>query len=336
MVIAGVLKPSEQVIPDGYNLLKILIFLLLITIFFAAGHFGAEEISSRWPGEMGSLPWVLKWTWLLTMGVLSSMVIVGFGILAHDAVHKVLFSRLWINEWLGGYVSALALLPFHSNRQIHLTHHSYAHQPGKDPENYIHNHKLVVALLAGAIIALLLHLRVLLYNLFLRLLTKRYFGRVTKDLILITSALLTYFMLVPATGLDVMHTFVPMLITLPVVFSFRAISDHYGLPALNRELKTDGRPTQSELDAWHEQNAPIQAEVTGWVILTNPLLEWLWSNVNYHEVHHKFPYLSYRHLKNTFDITRNELPYVVAKGYAHNLWMQRNRKYYADQMPVEL
>ena len=94
MVIAGVLKPSEQVIPDGYNLLKILIFFVLITVFFSAGHFGAVEIASRWPGETGSLPWMFKWTWLLIMGVLASMVIVGFGILAHDAVHKVLFSRL--------------------------------------------------------------------------------------------------------------------------------------------------------------------------------------------------------------------------------------------------
>jgi fatty acid desaturase len=142
MAIAGVLRPSEQVIPNGYNLFKIFSFFSLIAVFFSAGHYGALEIVSRWPGEAGSVPWVVKWMWLLTMGVLASMVIIGLGILAHDAVHKVLFSRLWLNEWLGGYISALALLPFHSNRQFHLAHHSYAHQPGKDPENPMHNHAL--------------------------------------------------------------------------------------------------------------------------------------------------------------------------------------------------
>lgn len=336
MVITGVLKPAEQVIPDGYNLFKLFIFFSLIVLLFSAGHFGAVEITSRWPGEAGSLPWLLKWMWLLTTGALVSMVIIGFGILAHDAVHKVLFSKLWLNEWLGGYLSALALLPFHSNRQFHLAHHSYAHQPGKDPENPMHNHALLYSVTIGSIIALAMQYRILFYNMATRLFSARYFGRIVKDVLLITAAVVTYFVVLPATGLELMHTFVPMMMTLPLVFGFRAVSDHYGLPALNRELKTDGKPTQTELDAWHEQNAPIQAEVTGWVILTNSFLEWLWSSVNYHEVHHKFPYLSYRYLKKTFEITKDQLPYIVARGYAHNLWMQRKRKYYAEQMPTEL
>ncbi|MBE9516425.1 MAG: fatty acid desaturase [Proteobacteria bacterium] len=336
MTVTGVIKPSEQKVPDAVNLFKITLFFVLIATLFTAGHFGALEIENRWPGEAGSVPWLLKWAWLLSMGTLVSMIIIGFGILAHDAVHKVLFSSLWLNEWLGGFISAMALLPFHSNRQIHLAHHSYSHQPGKDPENPIHNHSLPVALLAGGFIALGLHLRVLFYNLFTRLFTRRYFGRVTKDLVLMATAGVTYFIIVPEAGLAVVHTFVPMMLTLPLVFGFRSISDHYGLPALSREIKTEGKPTQTELDAWHEQNAPIQAEVTGWVILTNSFTEWLWSNVNYHEVHHKFPYLSYRYLKDTFAKTKDELPYIVAKGYAHNLWMHRNRKYYADSMPTEL
>lgn len=336
MAIAGVLKPAEQKIPDGHNLLKIAIFLLLLTGFFSAGQYGALEMENHWPGEAGSTVWLLKWAWLLATGALSSMVIIGLGILAHDAVHRVLFSRPWLNEWLGGFVSALALLPFHSNRQIHLTHHSYAHQPGKDPENHIHNHNFYVAVTAGALIALALHVKVMIENLLFRSFKARYLIRVAKDVILMTAAILTYFVLLPATGFDPLYTFVPMMLMLPVIFGFRAISDHYGLPALNRELGSESRPTQAEVDEWHKKNPPIQAEVTGWVILTNPLLKWLWSNVNYHEVHHKFPYLSYVYLEETFEKTRERLPYIVAEGYLHNLIMQRKRKYYADTVPETL
>ncbi|MDH5631713.1 MAG: fatty acid desaturase [Gammaproteobacteria bacterium] len=336
MAVAGVLKPNQQIIPDLYNLVKILTLFAIIGACFVAGHLGALEMESRWPGGPGSIAWVVKWHWLLLTGTGASIAVIGLGILAHDAVHKVLFSRLWLNEWLGGYISAMALLPFHSNRQFHLAHHSYAHQPGKDPENPMHNHdSLLFAVTAGSVIALALQYRILFYNLFTRYFTRRYFGRVTRDLVLVALAGLTYFVVIPAAGLPIGHSFLPMFLALPLVFGLRAISDHYGLPPLNRELKTEGKPTQTELDAWHEQNAPIQAEVTGWVILTNPVLEWLWSNVNYHEVHHKFPYLSYRYLKDTFEQTRDQLPYIVAHGYARNLFRQRKRKYYADTMPQE-
>lgn len=331
MAITGVLKPAEQQIPDGYNLGKVLIFILLLTGFFAIGQTGAMELEKHWAGD--TVAWAVKWGWLLVMGVFSSMVIVGMGILAHDAVHKVLFRRVWMNDWIGGYVSALALLPFHSNRQIHLTHHSYAHQPGKDPENYIHDHNFYLALLAGAHFALLLHLKVMLENMFMRAFSWRYMQRALKDILLLFAALATYFILLPLFGLNPLYTFVPMVLMLPFVFGARAISDHHGLPALNRELKTVSRPTQADVDDWHRQNPPIQKEVTGWVIRTNRLLEWLWSNVNYHEVHHKFPYLSYIYLKDTYEKTRDRLPYIEASGYLNNLVRQRKRKYYADSMP---
>jgi fatty acid desaturase len=143
-----------------------------------------------------------------------------------------------------------------------------------------------------------------------------------------------YFLLVPALGFRLEVTVIPMLLTLPVVFGFRALSDHYGLPPLRREAVAGNPPTQTELDIWHQANAPVQHEVTGWVVLTHPFLEWLWSSVNYHEVHHKFPYLSHRHLKAAFDATRGQYPYAVVSGYARSLWLQRKRNYYAAQMPV--
>ena len=110
-----------------------------------------------------------------------------------------------------------------------------------------------------------------------------------------------------------------MLLTLPLIFGIRAISDHYGLPAA---------PTKEERASHSEQE-----EVSGWVIITSPILEWMWSGVNYHEVHHKFPYLSHIYLRSTFQATREILPYVVTNGYLRNLWQHLQRNYYAVETP---
>ena len=90
----------------------------------------------------------------------------GLGILAHDAVHKVLMKKLWLNEFIGGIISALALLPFNANRQFHLTHHRFAHQKTFDPEEPMHNHNLLFALTAGSVIGLNAQYKIFFFNLF--------------------------------------------------------------------------------------------------------------------------------------------------------------------------
>lgn len=65
----------------------------------------------------------------------------------------------------------------------------------------------------------------------------------------------------------------------------------------------------------------------------SPILKWMWSGVNYHEVHHKFPYLSHSYLRLTFQVTRETLPYVVTNGYLRNLWQHLHRDYYAVETP---
>ncbi len=313
MRFEGIPSPGQQVIPDTHNLLKIGVLILLLCVAFAAGHYGALALQQGGAVAEWWLP-IAKWLWLLLWGVAASAAVQGLGVLAHDAVHKVMLSRLWLNELVGALISAVALLPFHANRQFHLAHHRYSHQRELDPEHPMHHHPLWFAISVGSLIGLGLQYRILLQN----LVHRRYLGAAARDIAALGVAAGGYMLLLTSTEMAFEHTLLPMLLVLPLVFGVRAISDHYGLPAIARQ------PGEA---------VSVQQEVSGWVILTAPLLEWLWSSVNYHEVHHKFPHLSHRYLKRVFASTRGQLPYVVARGYLRNLWRHRSRTYYHAALP---
>ena len=323
MVYEGVPTPGEHVIPDTHNLFRIGVLLCLLLGAFIAGHLGAIEIQ-RIPASAEWTILAAQWLWLLLCGAIASVAVQGLGILAHDAVHKVLLSRLWLNELVGGMISAFALLPFNANRQFHMTHHRFSHQRDADPEQPMHKHNLLFAITAGSVIALALQYRILVKMLTGHQRSLQNVSNALKDIGYVSIAMAFYFVLIPQAGLTMYHTFVPMMLTLPLIFGMRSISDHYGLPAVIRHQRGD---------EGHRDPAIIQHEVSGWVILTSPLFEWLWSSVNYHEVHHKFPYLSHRYLKQTFAATRGVFPYVVAEGYVRNLWRQRKRDYYNAVLP---
>ena len=314
----GVPTPGEQVIPNGRNLFKIIVLFVLILAAFIAGHYGAITIENNLKNS-APIIFIAKWSWLLFCGALSSVALQGLGILAHDAVHKVLLSKLWLNELVAAFISAFSLLPFSANRQFHLQHHRFSHQKNLDPEQPMHNHPLWFSITVGSLIGLLIQYQILFFNLFTRFFQKRYFLPILLDLFFLTLAFSSYFILLPLNGIPLEHSILPMLLALPIVFSVRAISDHYGLPAI----------------ASKEQRSSIsrENEVSGWVIITSPVLEWLWSNVNYHEVHHKFPYLSHSYLKSTFKVTREQFPYIIANGYLRNLWRHRHRDYYNTALP---
>ena len=318
MQYSGVPTPGEQVIPNARNLFKIVVLFALILGAFIAGHYGAITIEQNIESSGLILP-LAKWSWLLLCGTLASVAVQGLGILAHDAVHKVLFSKLWLNELVAGFISAFSLLPFSANRQFHLKHHRFSHQKNLDPEEPMHNHQLWFSITVGALIGLLLQYRILFINLFTRFFEKRNFIPLLMDILFLGLAFSSYFILLPLNGIPIEHSLLPMLITLPIVFSFRAISDHYGLPAVTAKKE-------------RAQNSN-QEEISGWVIITSPILEWMWSGVNYHEVHHKFPYLSHTYLKSTFIATSEQIPYVVSNGYLRNLWRHLHRDYYNADLP---
>ena len=88
---------------------------------------------------------------------------------------------------------------------------------------------------------------------------------------------------------------------------------------------------EADPDAWERDAGKRRREVTGWVVLTSPWLEWLWSHVNYHEVHHKFPWLSHVDLKAAFEATRRHEPYLVVGGYWRSLFNIARSRYYETQ-----
>ena len=325
----GIPDPKGQVIPSGANLFKAIFLITMLLLSFYATQRWVELLE-----QMAISPWI-KWTFIVLAALWDSVLILGMGALAHDAVHKVLFRSLFWNEFWGSMLSALTLIPFYANRQFHLAHHSYAHQPGLDPENEMHNHSFPVAAAAGIFIGLFAQYRIFALNAL-----RSRDGRAAKDAFFLSVAGLVYFLLIPALGISLLNTLVPILLLLPAVFSWRALSDHYGIPPIlrvstrMRESKRREDITEADEEAWHQERTMQRQEVSGWVVITHPWLEWLWSHVNYHEVHHKYPYLSHQYLPQVFKATRHQYPYLVANGYWKSIFNLSRLKYYSDSEDV--
>jgi fatty acid desaturase len=322
-------KFAEQTLPQAENLFKVLLFpALLFGSFLLTRAITEPFIGTAMP----------VWTYglLLVLAVFNCVIILGMGVLAHEALHRVLFRRAFWNELVGGLLSALALLPFYSNREFHLSHHAAAHQLDRDPEHPTHNRPFLLAVTYGSVIALLLQYRILFSNLFRHFGERHYRARVVKDVAFITAAGLFYFVLVPAAGVNILYSVLPTSWVLPFVFGYRAISDHYGIPAPQRRAARGQRVLEPDGAVWHESLRTVRDQVSGWVILTNPLLEWVWSHINYHEVHHKFPWLSHIHLKPAFEATRRQVPYLVVRGYTANLFRLAYLPYYSRPEDVQM
>ena len=319
--------PGEQTIPSAANFFKTAFLVVAMLASFCAAQLGADAIEAAAPDSR--LAAALKWLLVAAVGIWDCILLTGMGVLAHDAVHRVLFRTPFWNELGGGLLSALAMLPFYSNRQFHLTHHSYAHQPRLDPENEMHDHSFLYSATIGSALALYIQYRTW-FRSFARLADLRYGARAIKDLLLLFAAGLFYFALVPSLGLSLALTVAPMLLALLPVFAWRALSDHYGVPAAERAA-TRQDVLEADPAAWEHDEAKRRREVTGWVVLTSPWLEWLWSHVNYHEVHHKFPWLSHVHLKAAFEATRRHEPYLVVGGYWRSLFNIARSRYYETQ-----
>jgi len=324
--------PKQQVLPVAANIFKAIVLLVLLmgSFWLAQWIFGSLSASTHFSNTTA---FILKWFAVGVLAIIDVMLLIGMGVLAHDAVHRVLFPSSFWNDLIGGILSALAFLPFYANRQFHLTHHSYAHQQGLDPEGDMHERPLIHAMTLGSIVALLLQLRYMFRNL-LRIHQSRYTGRAIKDVLLMSGMVAFYFFALPAMGISPLLTVVPVLVLFPPVFGVRAMSDHYGIPATVRASAQAAETLDTDDQTALALREQRQREVSGWVVLTSPWLAWLWSNVNYHEVHHKYPWLSYRYLPQVFDATRTRHSYLVVNGYWRSLWYLRNRSYYCTPEEV--
>src|SRR3970282_1019488 len=282
----GIPNPREQVIPSGSNLFKscFLVFMLLGTFY------ATQQIA----GQMDNL-WV-KWSFIALVAVWNGMLMIGMGVLSHEAVHRVLFRTPFWNELWGGLLAALVLIPLEANRQFHMEHHRYSHQPGLDPENPMHQTSFLFAVTVGPFVALLAQ-----YQVLVRIAMSGDLQRVLRDICYLGVALCFYLLLLPALGISLALTWGATMLALPLVFSVRALADHYGIPPVVRAADKN-EESEEELESGKQS----RQQVSGWVVLTPQWLQWLWSHVNYHEVHHKYPYLSHQYLPQAFEASRHQ------------------------------
>lgn len=305
----GIPHPKDQIIPSGSNLFKSCFLILALLGTFYATQQIAVPMENPW----------LKWSFIAAAAVWNSMLLIGMGVLSHDAIHKVLFRTPFWNELWGGLLAGLVLIPIEANRQFHMEHHRYSHQPGLDPENPVHQSSFLFAITVGPFVALYAQ-----YLVLAKIAASGDFGRVIKDIFFVGVALAFYLLLLPALGISLPYTWGATMLALPIVFSVRALADHYGIPAV---VITAGRSEE-------ENNAQARQQVSGWVVQTPQWLQWLWSHVNYHEVHHKYPYLSHAYLAQAFEASRGQYPYLVVDGYWKAVLNAMKLDYYGNEEGV--
>ena len=268
-------KYTEQVIPERMNLLKFLTLIGLILGVFWLSQLGVNLIDSRFYALPSGLHFAFKWTRVLSLAIINAILVMELGILGHEAAHKWLLKTKFWKDFCGGIFMSFLLIPFSSFKEFHLTHHRYTHIPDKDPEEPVNNHSAFLALRIGPLIGLGIHYKGLVDYLLNDSAKIRSQG--WKDVGFISWALLCYFYLIPLANFFLEYTVFPVLIFLHFVFMVRNFSEHYGIPAqtvknINSELKVDS-----------------------WMILSNPLMDWVWRKINYHQIHHRYPYLHYRY-----------------------------------------
>ncbi|GAB4196062.1 MAG: hypothetical protein Fur006_43120 [Coleofasciculaceae cyanobacterium] len=332
-------KSAEQVIPQLENLLKSIFLLGLLIGSFALAQVGVAAIDTYFLSHPGPGYLIFKWAFVIGLAVFNCILLTGLAVMAHEAIHRVLFkSRFWNDMW-GGILSSLAgMLPFYANRQFHLLHHRYTHHPGLDPEERLHNHSFWYAFFMGGLIGIYQHYKIVAINLFAFVLGEWSKGcQGLKDVCFSGFAVAFYFFFIPMVGICPWYTVVPTLLLQPLGYSFRALCDHYAFaPAISHVAQ---KSFNQEADMEDESPTFLgqQLAVNSWVILTNPLLSWLWSNVNYHQVHHRYPYLSHRYLPEIFEAQqmKHEQSDAVVQGYFCCLMGLSKMQYYSSHEEVE-
>lgn len=311
--------PTSPVPPEKSNIIKAILFSGILTASLIVMSRLSALISAELPLQ------ALAMLSLFLLAIINACLILGMAALAHEAVHTVLFRSRSLNDLIGGLLSAMSLIPFHANRQFHLSHHRYSHQPDLDPECTMHSRGYIYAFFVGPHIGIFLQHKKFIENFFQGLRKPRYLRLFFKDLFYLSCAFAYYFGLVHFANVSPLYALLPTALMFTIVFSVRAMSDHFGLPPMQRRSEQFREVVdQNELetaDYEHER-------ASGWVVLTHPFIEWLWSNVNYHDVHHRYPNIPHANLKAVFEQTRDTQHYAIVPGYFANLKNLYGKKYF--------
>jgi fatty acid desaturase len=211
------------------------------------------------------------WWWLTAI----SIFVIGFGpfhdllVQGHEGTHDLISRNRGVNDLFTWFTLALAGISAEAHRRFHLDHHHYAHSE-KDPE-YRFFDRVVRGVPGWAyfFIPMFAQIGVNAYGL-----QKKMPAQVRRRIVLeLCGGVLLQMAIALILGWRRYLLFVvaPMVTGLYVASVLRSVTEHHDV---------------SEGSEWTNARS----------IVTHPLIEFLWSNVNYHLEHHLYPSVPYHAL----------------------------------------
>lgn len=223
-----------------------------------------------WIGMAALAIYFHRW-WLTAVSVF----VIGFGpfhdllVQGHEGTHDLISRNRRVNDLFSWFTLALTGISAEAHRRFHLDHHHYAHTT-EDPE-YQFFDRVVRGVPGWAyfLIPAFAQLGVNAYGL-----QKKMPAEVRRRIVLeLTGVILLHAAMALFLGWQRYLLFVlsPMVTGLYVASVLRSVTEHHDV--------TEG-------SAWTNARS----------IVTHPLIEFLWSNVNYHLEHHLYPSVPYHAL----------------------------------------
>jgi fatty acid desaturase len=223
-----------------------------------------------WIGTAALAIYLHRW-WVTATGVF----VIGFGpfhdllVQGHEGTHDLISRNPRVNDLFTWFTLALAGISAEAHRRFHLDHHHYAHT-AQDPE-YQFFDRVVRGVPGWAyfLIPAFAQIGVNAYG-FEKKMPAEVRGRIVVELagVIVLHAAMALFL---GWQRYLLFVLLPMVTGLYVASVLRSVTEHHDV--------TEG-------SAWTNARS----------IVTHPLIEFLWSNVNYHLEHHLYPAVPYHAL----------------------------------------
>lgn len=267
-----------------------------------------------WLGLAASAMYVHRW-WLTSIVIFA----IGFGPLhdllvqGHEGTHDLISRNRRINDFFTWFTLAVAGISAEAHRRFHLDHHHHAHT-ALDPE-YQYFDRVVHGVPGWAylFIPLFAQVGVNVYGL-QNTMPREVRGRVCLEL---GAGFALHVLLVVGFGWRNYLLFIaaPMMTGLYVASVLRSVTEHHDV--------TEG-------SEWTNARS----------IVTSRLLEFLWSNVNYHLEHHLYPAVPYHalpKLRQALVSAYQDKHSNLENGYGRTaLTLLRDRRHFAPRSETKL
>jgi fatty acid desaturase len=262
-----------------------------------------------WIGAAGLAVYLERW-WFTAVVIF----VIGFGpfhdllVQGHEGTHDLISRHRGLNDFFTWFTLALAGISAEAHRRFHLDHHHYAHT-GQDPEYQFFN-RVVRGVPGWAyfFIPVFAQIGVNAYGF-----QKNMPGEVRRRIMLeLVGAALLHVAIALVLGWRRYLLFIiaPMATGLYVASVLRAVTEHHDV--------TEG-------SEWTNARS----------IVTHPIMEFLWSNVNYHLEHHLYPSVPYHALPELRQVLTAEYQTHqsnVENGYGRTaLMLLRDPRHFAPK-----